>query len=306
MTPKSDSLVLPEQQELKEIPPSQPDSPPVKSLVGKLADAFANVGGLEKKGKNTAQNYPYLKAADVAKAVRMELFNRGIIMATDVESAQWSEFQTMKGSRMSVCRITARFTFYDSEGDSTVSFRGVGEAFDTGDKACYKATTGALKYALRTSGLIPDEKDDPEADERVDREMAEDGADVNEAKVLAKFEEREKAQPRVVPDPPKVRQGEGWVVLTKIEKAKAKNGAEFWTMHVTDHNQQMSKVSVWDKKLMTADLWSAGGKDLKIKITSKDVAGKIYYNLAAIYVIGSKEVAQTNAGSDFDPEDQYA
>lgn len=302
--PKSDSLVLPEAQEQTEIPRSQPDSPPVKSLVGKLAEAFANVGGLEKQGKNTAQGYAYLKAADVAKAVRMELFKRGIVMTADVVNSQWSEFQTMKGSRMTVCRLTVMFTFHDSDSDEHIAFRGVGEAFDTGDKACYKATTGALKYALRTSGLIPDEKDDPEADERVDREMAEDEAAVNEARVLSKFEEREKAQPRVVPDPPKVREGEGWVVLTKIEKAKAKNGAEFWTMHVVDHNQQSSKVAVWDKKLMTPELWNAGGKDLKIKITSKDSGGKTYYNLAAIYVIGSKEFSQPSA--DFDPEDQYA
>lgn len=39
---------------------------------------------------------------------------------------------------------------------------------DSGDKAIYKCKTGALKYFLRSLAIIPDEKDDPEADEEVD------------------------------------------------------------------------------------------------------------------------------------------
>ena len=148
-------------------PPSAP-----KSLVGKLAEAFDAVGGVEKKGHNSAQNYDHVRATDVTKAVRHELFKRGVIMTADVEKTEWSDFQTNKGSRMTVCRLTVLYTLHDSDSAEKITFHGLGEAFDTGDKAVYKAHTGALKYALRTLGLIPDEKDDPEADEKVDREMA--------------------------------------------------------------------------------------------------------------------------------------
>lgn len=148
-------------------PPSTP-----KSLVGKLAEALGAVGGIEKKGRNTTQNYDYVRAADVASAVRKELFKRGVILTADVEKVEWSEFQTNKGSRMTVCRLTVAYTLHDADSQERITFHGLGESFDSGDKAVYKAHTGALKYALRTLGLIPDEKDDPESDERVDKEMA--------------------------------------------------------------------------------------------------------------------------------------
>jgi len=143
-----------------------------KSLVGKLAEALLAVDSVEKKGRNTQQNYSYVRAADVANAVRKELFRRGVIMTADVEKTEWSEFQTNKGSRMTVCRLTVAYTLHDSDSPEKLTFHGLGEAFDSGDKAVYKAHTGALKYALRTLGLIPDEAADPEADEKVDREMA--------------------------------------------------------------------------------------------------------------------------------------
>lgn len=268
----------------------QPVSHQAKSLVGKLAEAFANVGGLEKKGKNVLQNYAYLKAADVAKAIRHQLFERGVIMTSDVENTQWSEFQTMKGSRMTVCRLTVRFTFYDSDSKETISFRGSSEAFDSGDKASYKAITGALKYALRTAGLIPDEKDDPEADEKVDKIMGEEEAARVEKEQLDKFQEREKVQPP--PELKKVeKQAEGVVVLTRISEAKTKKGDIYWKMDVTDVNGQSSLVSVFDKKLMIPELWNAGGKDLRIKVGSKTSGDKIYYNLLSIQQIGAKELA---------------
>ncbi len=283
--------------------PDQTVTPnPALSLVGKLAEAFANVGGLEKKGKNVLQNYAYLKAADVAKAIRHQLFERGVIMTSDVENTQWSEFQTMKGSRMTVCRLTVRFTFYDSDSKETISFRGSSEAFDSGDKASYKAITGALKYALRTAGLIPDEKDDPEGDEKVDKIMGEEEAARVEKEHLDKFQEREKVQPPPVPVKQAPRQAEGVVVLTKISEAKTKKGDIYWKMDVTDVNGQSSLVSVFDKKLMIPELWNASGKDLRIKVGSRASGDKIYYNLLSIQQIGAKELAGEEEIPMFDGE----
>lgn len=262
-----------------------PDQTKPLSLVGKLAAAFAAVGGLEKKGRNQAQGYDYLKAADVAKAVRMELFSRGIIMLSDVEKEAWSEFTTMKGSRMTVCRLTVRFTFYD--GTETLSFRGVSEAFDTGDKSPYKATTGALKYALRTAGLIPDEKDDPEADEKVDREMAEDGVSRAEEAHLTKFKAREASQPPA--EPVVARNQAGYVLITKVEEKLTKAKKPYWLLSVTPQGGAADyKVSVWDAKLRIPELWAAAGKDAKIGVKEEKKADKTYYSLERIYVIGSK------------------
>lgn len=145
---------------------------PKKSLVAKIAEACGAVGGIEKKGKNEKQNYKYLKAADVAKAIRHEFFSRGVILVFDEkEFVQIRTIKTNSGGEMGEFMLRTEVTFYDADSDSRLGpFGAYGVAMDTGDKAIWKAKTGALKYVLRGIGLIPDEKDDPEADGKVDEE----------------------------------------------------------------------------------------------------------------------------------------
>lgn len=141
------------------------------SLVGKLAAACDAVGGVEKKGRNDVQNYNYVKAADVAKAIRHELFKRGVVLIPDEkEFVETAKIQTNSGKTMREFRLTVLYTMYDSESQDSISVTAYGVAMDSGDKAIYKCKTGAAKYFLRALGLIPDERDDPEADERVDEE----------------------------------------------------------------------------------------------------------------------------------------
>ncbi len=134
----------------------------VKNLIAKIAEACDAVGGVEKKGTNTTQNYKYVKAADVAKAIRHELFSRGVIVLQDEQPPEYVEVQTKTGATMCECRMAIEFTLTD--GKERENITGYGVARDSGDKAIYKAKTGALKYFLRGLGLIPDEKDDPEYD----------------------------------------------------------------------------------------------------------------------------------------------
>src|SRR5580693_4139572 len=139
-----------------------PEQP--RSLVAKLVAACAAVGGLEKKGNNTAQNYKYLKAPDVAKAMRQELFSRGVLITQDEEDFyEGNTIKTSKGAEIRQYTLKVRFTIWDSDSAETIAGVGYGVAMDSGDKAIYKCKTGALKYFLRGLGLIPDEKDDPEA-----------------------------------------------------------------------------------------------------------------------------------------------
>ena len=136
-----------------------------QNLVKKLAEACNEVGGVEKSGRNQAQGYNYVKAADVAKAIRKELFSRGIVIIPNEVSCEFVEFTTNKGTIMRECRLCTEYQI--SDGLTMLPFKGWGVAMDSGDKAIYKAKTGALKYFLRGLGLIPDEKDDPEHDGEV-------------------------------------------------------------------------------------------------------------------------------------------
>jgi len=142
---------------------------PGQSLIEKLAEACDAVGGIEKTGENKQQGYKYVKAADVAKSIRRELFKRGIVILQNEQKPEWAEFETKSGTVMKECRLAIEYIIRDSSDSITVT--GYGVAMDAGDKAIYKAKTGATKYFLRGLGLIPDEKDDVEADESVDREQ---------------------------------------------------------------------------------------------------------------------------------------
>jgi hypothetical protein len=69
--------------------------------------------------------------------------------------------------------LTLRFTWTLTDGDTgeTISFQSIGTGADSGDKAAYKAATGALKYALLLGFLVPT-GDDPESDAATDKVAA--------------------------------------------------------------------------------------------------------------------------------------
>jgi hypothetical protein len=143
---------------------------PKKTLIVKLAEACDAVGGVEKKGRNEFQRYNYVKAADIAKAVRHELFSRGIL--TIIDEKEWikiAEIPTNSGNLIALMQLRAEVSFRD-ETEILGPIQAFATAMDSGDKAIYKAKTGLLKYVLRGIGLIPDEKDDPEFDEGVDEQ----------------------------------------------------------------------------------------------------------------------------------------
>ena len=143
------------------------DKPDNSKLIKALAEACDAVGGVEKKGTNEAQRYKYVKAADIAKAIRHELFGRGIVILQSEHEPDFVEVQLAPdrdGKPRSTFEVRIRTDYTLTDGIGSVTLSGWGVARDSGDKAIWKAKTGALKYFLRGIGLIPDEKEDPEYD----------------------------------------------------------------------------------------------------------------------------------------------
>ena len=138
---------------------------PVK-LAAKIAKVMEAVGYVAKTGTNSAQGYKFVQASAVADKVREQLTKLNVSM-TPTAIDVISEGLTPSGKQT---LLTLRFTWTLTDGDSgeTISFQSVGTGADSGDKAAYKAATGALKYALLTGFLIPT-GDDPEADAATDR-----------------------------------------------------------------------------------------------------------------------------------------
>jgi hypothetical protein len=135
-------------------------------LAAKIAKVMEAVGYVAKTGTNSAQGYKFVQASAVADKVREQLSKLNVSM-TPTQVDVLSEGLTPSGKQS---LLTLRFTWTLTDGDSgeTISFQSVGTGADSGDKAAYKAATGALKYALLTGFLIPT-GDDPEADAATDR-----------------------------------------------------------------------------------------------------------------------------------------
>lgn len=127
----------------------------------KLAQVMALVERVPKTGHNANHNYDYATEADILAAVRSGLAERHVILAPDVESIVWEKLTTKSGGELKLCTVRVRFDVMDAESGELLSVRMVGQGSDSGDKAFYKALTGATKYAVLKLFLIPT-GDDPE------------------------------------------------------------------------------------------------------------------------------------------------
>ncbi|NBW08929.1 MAG: hypothetical protein EBR82_12980 [Caulobacteraceae bacterium] len=132
-----------------------------KTLAGKLAEVMGEIGYISKGGTNSAQGYKYVMASQVADAIREKLAAKGIaIIPGDIEKL--SESTSASGKQVI---LTFKYSWHlvDGETGEKHTIYSLGSGADSGDKHVYKATTGALKYALLTTFLIPT-GDDPEND----------------------------------------------------------------------------------------------------------------------------------------------
>jgi hypothetical protein len=137
-----------------------------EALARKLVAAMKEIDAVGKQGKNEKQGYGYVRAVDVAKEVRPVLIQNGIGFHYSVISTErWERVNPTTGSILYFVEINVLLTFTDSETGESVTVQGLGWGMDSGDKAPYKAMTGALKYGLRMNFIIPDEMD-PENDTR--------------------------------------------------------------------------------------------------------------------------------------------
>jgi hypothetical protein len=134
---------------------------PAKSLIAKLAEVMASLKHVPKRGRNDFHKYDYATEADIADAVREGLASRGIMMIPSVQSVTWREVE-VKSGKQAIATLTVLYRFTD--GTQDLEFVMVGEGQDSGDKAIYKAMTGATKYALLKFFLMST-GDDPEKDD---------------------------------------------------------------------------------------------------------------------------------------------
>jgi len=135
------------------------------ALVAKLAKVMGGLDRVPKRGRNEFHKYDYVMEADLADAVRQDLAQAGIMIFPQIltGTVQWTDTVNKDGNpNGKIFSAMFMFTFTDGEFSETVVVPGCGHD-NPGDKAPYKAMTGAEKYALMKTFLIPT-GDDPEDD----------------------------------------------------------------------------------------------------------------------------------------------
>jgi hypothetical protein len=140
-----------------------------------LSEVGLDIGYVQKKSKNTAQDYKYAGAEEVLSRANTALFSRGVSISSSAEVEHFNVTQYTEETKFGLktkfrsdAVVRLRLTFHYADEQRTVE--GLGSATDLGDKAVMKANTAALKYCLANAFLIS-WGDDPEADEAVDREV---------------------------------------------------------------------------------------------------------------------------------------
>ncbi len=135
------------------------------NLRQKLAEVRRRIGYVQKRGHNERFNYSYVTAADIAGSVGDILAELGVVVIPTLEDISY-ESAANRGEATRMARVVMAYTFADVDSGEEVIAKVAGQGLDPGDKAPYKAMTGALKYALLQSFLLAT-GDDPE-DDRAD------------------------------------------------------------------------------------------------------------------------------------------
>lgn len=156
------------------------DPTPKTGLHRKLAEVTEAVGRVPKEGWNDHFKYHYVKEEDLVEAVRGELASRHVTLlpsCSEIERAG------------TITTVKVRFAFVDGETGEMFEADWFGTGDDKSDKGLYKAYTGAVKYFLMKSFLIPT-GDDPEGSQGTskpasDPQMSEASDELRERTTLA-------------------------------------------------------------------------------------------------------------------------
>jgi hypothetical protein len=228
----------------------QPETPAKpKTLVQKLADIVAEIDNVDKRGRNEFQKYAYVKAADVAWLVRKALSERNVYLVADVIEIRNYEIPAKEG-HMQAVDVKMQFSFFDGDAPETlpIVLHSYGTGTDKGDKAVYKAMTGALKYGLRHAFLIPDESD-PEADTSVDKAVA---AEVERQKKGKAF----KDEPKIPENGSKSQQTLFWTAPDKF------NGHRAVFMNLKEFGAGLNEVAAEGLRAILKKYMSGNGEEV--------------------------------------------
>ena len=135
----------------------QPIAP---KLAHKILCVISKIGSVAKDGENSFHKYRYASESAIMEAIRPCLIEHGLAVLTSLESYK---VDSVPGKNKDECRVTMTYlhTIMDQDDGKSIVVRSFGQGIDAGDKAGYKAATGAMKYFLSKNFMVSF-SDDPE------------------------------------------------------------------------------------------------------------------------------------------------
>lgn len=145
----------------------QPKEITMQLLYKKIFEVQHSVGVVAKKGRNEFHKYDYATEADVLAVLRPALKKAGLAITSSVTARETKPVTDAKGAPAYFTIVDVSYTIFDVENGEHTTVLATGTGIDSGDKGLYKALTGASKYFLLKTFLLPT-GDDPEKDSGMD------------------------------------------------------------------------------------------------------------------------------------------
>lgn len=138
------------------------------SMVEKIAQIAKTVPQIAKLGHNSSGDYDFIRAIDMFDAVRIKLFEAGILIFPLAQKSERSNpYVAVTGDITDEVKVEIIYRVTDGKESVDCCAHGVGQ--DHGGKALYMASTGAKKDLLKTIFLIAGVEDDSESVESTER-----------------------------------------------------------------------------------------------------------------------------------------
>ncbi len=154
-------------------------------ITAALIAAQGKATSVFKAKRNQAQNYNYAGIEEFVEAARPVLADNGLALTFSIINVVPLEVRTTaRGGQMFAMLVNMEATLHHVSGQS-LRFAGAGEGVDSGDKAVFKAITGARKYLIAqilnlattddpeaSAPVLPDEHQGDAVDAMTDNELA--------------------------------------------------------------------------------------------------------------------------------------
>lgn len=136
-----------------------------RTLAMKLVDIMGEAGTIKKEGFNEFNKYSYVKESDVAEKLQGLFVKHKVFVLSSVDQVSEEQVTSSTGKPNMYAKVRVIYTFVNAENtEDRYVVTAYGSGMDVGDKAAYKALTGAHKYFLiRNFNLGSDEDAEKES-----------------------------------------------------------------------------------------------------------------------------------------------